>query len=264
MSNIIRVKKQNNYVVMNKTSLMDDRLSWKAKGLHAYMLSMPDDWTFYDTELQKHAKDGRDSLRSALKELRDLGYMKRVRHRNEEGKFDYETIVYEVPHTDSPLTGKPQTGKPSTDEPSTENPKLLNNNELSINELNNNELNNKAAAIDILLNRFVELRGGFNYSPKDYRAATEILNFGVDLNNAIKWMEEKFEMYQPKHPLDRIKSLEYCAGYILDQHTKNQEKKRGVNSGAKVFKYGRSNEKPTTKSESITGGRVGRIRRRSV
>ncbi|WLR44521.1 helix-turn-helix domain-containing protein (plasmid) [Bacillus carboniphilus] len=95
---IIRVVKNRDFVVMNKTSLDDPNLSWKAKGLHAYMLSKPDDWTFYNSELQKHAKDGRDSFKSALKELREAGYVVRKRAQNEEGKFDgWETIVYEFP-----------------------------------------------------------------------------------------------------------------------------------------------------------------------
>lgn len=259
MSNIIRVKKQSNYVVMNKTSLMDERLSWKAKGLHAYMLSMPDDWCFYDSELQKHAKDGRDSLKSALKELRELGYMKRVRHRNQDGTFDYETIVYEIPQTDDPLPGKPQTEKPSTDypltdEPLTENPQLLNNKELSINELNNKELNNKAAAsrdsnVQLLLNRFIELRAsGFNVTPKDIKAAEEIIDSGIEVKDAIKWLEEKFNSYIPKHPKDRINSLEYCTGYIFDQHFKQQELKRGVNNDQKIHQHSRSSSRSPGKS----------------
>ncbi|AJH78865.1 hypothetical protein [Heyndrickxia coagulans] len=254
MANIYRVQKNGNYVVMNKTSLMDERLSWKAKGLHAYMLSLPDDWRFYDTELQKHAKDGRDSLRTALKELRDLGYLKRVQHRNEDGTFNYETLVFEVPQMDQPLPGKPLTEnplteKPLTDYPSTENPKLLSNKELSIDELNNNGLNNEAAAVNKLLNRFIELRNhGFVATPKDKAAADEIIQYGVNVDDAIKWMEEKFASYQPKHPKDYIKTLDYCAGYIFDRFIEKQEAERGEDNGTKIPKYRRSYGRPAGKS----------------
>jgi DnaD/phage-associated family protein len=131
---VIRVQKNSNYVVMNKTALHDPRLSWKAKGLHAYMLSMPNDWKFYDDELVKHAKDGKDALKSAIKELKQYGYMRRVRRQNEQGKFEWETIVYEEPYTENPSMEKP-----SMENPSMENPQLLNNKELNNNSLNNEE-----------------------------------------------------------------------------------------------------------------------------
>lgn len=96
---VVRVRKEDNYVTVNRTSLRDERLSWKAKGLHVYMLSMPNDWVFYDTELAKHAKDGIDSLRSAMAELKKYGYTKKEAKRNDDGTIErWETIVYEVPH----------------------------------------------------------------------------------------------------------------------------------------------------------------------
>ena len=99
---VIRIQKNSNYVVMSKVGLHDDRLSWKAKGLLAYMLSMPNDWKFYDDELEKHAKDGKDALKSAIKELKQYGYMRRERRHNEQGKFEWETVVYEEPYTEKP------------------------------------------------------------------------------------------------------------------------------------------------------------------
>lgn len=63
---IIRVKKDSNYSVINNTGLKDERLSWKAKGILAYALTLPDDWTFHISELARHAKDGEDSLRTAF------------------------------------------------------------------------------------------------------------------------------------------------------------------------------------------------------
>jgi DnaD/phage-associated family protein len=132
---IIRVQKNSNYVVMSKVGLHDDRLSWKAKGLLAYMLSMPNDWKFYDDELVKHARDGKDALKSAIKELKQYGYMRRERRQNEQGKIEWETIVYEEPYTENPSMEKP-----CMENPSMENPQLLNNKELNNNLLNNKEL----------------------------------------------------------------------------------------------------------------------------
>lgn len=132
---------------MNKTALNDKRLSWKAKGLHSFMLSKPNNWKFYDSELVEHAKDGIDSLKSALKELKKYGYMKRIRHRDENGRFVWETVVYEVPYTENPsmekpLVENPSTEKPLMDSPLMENPQLLNNDLVSNDLLSNDQLNN--------------------------------------------------------------------------------------------------------------------------
>ena len=74
---IFRVKKDNNYSVINNTGLKDKRLSWKAKGILAYILTLPDDWVFYREELSQHAKDGINSLRAGMQELKEYGYIKR-------------------------------------------------------------------------------------------------------------------------------------------------------------------------------------------
>lgn len=97
MSNIVRVIKDKNFVVMDKTALQDISLSWKAKGIMAYMLSLPDDWTFYIEELVKHSTDGESSFRAGFKELRDRGYVKRIPIREGSRIVSWETKVYENP-----------------------------------------------------------------------------------------------------------------------------------------------------------------------
>lgn len=94
---IIRVAKDKNYVTMNRTALNDKRLSWKAKGIMAYMLSMPDDWVFYMEELQSHSTDGKASFQSGFKELKDCGYVERKPIREGRRIKEWETIVHEVP-----------------------------------------------------------------------------------------------------------------------------------------------------------------------
>lgn len=74
-----------------------------------------------------------------------------------------------------------------------------------------------------LLDKYVQLRGnGFFTSPKDDAAAEEILRT-VSLDKAMKWLEEVFKAYRPKHSRDRINSLDYCVGPILDRFTAEKE-----------------------------------------
>ncbi|MDO5375717.1 MAG: conserved phage C-terminal domain-containing protein [Staphylococcus rostri] len=91
-------KESGNFVTVHKEFITDDSLSWKAKGMLLYLLSRPDDWQVYEIELQKHASDGRDSVRSGMKELQDAGYIHRQRIRDKKGQYkEYEYQVYEQP-----------------------------------------------------------------------------------------------------------------------------------------------------------------------
>ncbi|MEK4002976.1 DnaD domain protein [Bacillus sp. FSL K6-2822] len=134
-----RVSKDKNYTTINNTGLKDERLTWKAKGILAYILSLPDDWVFYMEEVATHAKDKLDSLKSGMKELKEHGYVKRFPVKDEKGKIiRWETIIYEVPQGENPLVENPPVGKPLVDEPPVENPLLLNTKELSTNKQNTN------------------------------------------------------------------------------------------------------------------------------
>ncbi len=97
MSNVVRIKKNSNFVVMDKTFLNDKSLSWKAKGIMAFMLSKPDDWIFYLDELMTNSTDGERSFRSGFKELTHNGYVKREPIREGQRIVRWETIVYENP-----------------------------------------------------------------------------------------------------------------------------------------------------------------------
>lgn len=132
MTTIYRLqKKEHNYVVLDKRFLQNREISWQAKGLLSYMLSMPDDWQFNLRDLAKRSVNGRDSTQSIIKELIAAGYIRR-RQLKEKGKFaGNELLIFEVPDSDVPRTGKPDTESPEMDNPEPEKPSLLSNKELS-------------------------------------------------------------------------------------------------------------------------------------
>ena len=108
-----RVNKNVNYTVMSNHHLQDKRLSLKAKGLLSYMLSLPDDWDYSLKGLTVGCKDGLDSVRTAVLELEEHGYVRRQKVRNAKGQIiDYDYQVYESPVEDAPaVPGKE--GEPS-------------------------------------------------------------------------------------------------------------------------------------------------------
>lgn len=126
---IIRSKRDVNFTVLRNEGLRDVQLSFKARGLMAYMLSLPDNWKFYVKELVKHSEhDGRDSVQSGLKELEAHGYLQRVQKRASKGQFDsVDYLLVDVP-TFSPQPDNPLTGNPATGKPETANPQLINTN----------------------------------------------------------------------------------------------------------------------------------------
>lgn len=98
-----RVNKNVNYTVMSNHHLQDKRLSLKAKGLLSYMLSLPDDWDYSLKGLTVGCKDGLDSVRTAVLELEEHGYVRRQKVRNAKGQIiDYDYQVYESPVEDAP------------------------------------------------------------------------------------------------------------------------------------------------------------------
>ncbi|OWY63799.1 hypothetical protein B7486_50950 [cyanobacterium TDX16] len=98
MSIIRCQKKRHPYAQIDKTPLLDTRLSWKARGILAYLLTKPDDWEIIVANLINASEpDGRESLRSGLKELENLGYIIRARRQDERGRFaGWEILVFET------------------------------------------------------------------------------------------------------------------------------------------------------------------------
>lgn len=79
--------KEESYILMPINHLRDNDLSLKARGLLSIMLSMPDGWSFSVEGLSELTKDGYTSIKSAIYELEEAGYLKRFRLRDKTGKF---------------------------------------------------------------------------------------------------------------------------------------------------------------------------------
>lgn len=128
---VFRVEKNHGYTVMANHHLRDERLSLKSKGLLSLILSLPDDWRISIEGMTQFSSDGKDAIRSAIRELTDAGYITRAQTHSEAGTFSgYDYIVHETPAA-SPSSGFPTMEKPTTGNPTTENPTLRNTERLS-------------------------------------------------------------------------------------------------------------------------------------
>ena len=114
---IYRISKDpaNPYVMLDKRPLNDAALSWKAKGIWAYLMSKPDDWMVIIEDIIKHSTDGVRAVRSGIKELEDAGYIVSVQERDEDGRFDKKIWnVYEAPYMGVSASTKRTDGEQST------------------------------------------------------------------------------------------------------------------------------------------------------
>ena len=123
MSAKFKIVKNRNYTVISNYHFRDTNLSMKAKGLLGFMLSVPDDWDYSERGLAKCFSDGRDAVRSTLKELEEHGYLIRQKVRDEKGRLcgtDY--LIFESPEENQRYMEK--LGQPQSDLPWSENPTM--------------------------------------------------------------------------------------------------------------------------------------------
>lgn len=105
MADIFRTIKNRNYTVMSNHHLQNPRLSLKAMGLMSKVLSLPEDWNYSVKGLAAYCKDGYESIRTALCELEEEGYLIRRQLRDDKGRIaGTEYIFREIPEMEVPET----------------------------------------------------------------------------------------------------------------------------------------------------------------
>ena len=133
---VIRANRNENYTVMSNVHLKDKRMTLKAKGLLSVVLSLPPDWDYSFAGLVAICKESETAMKSAIKELKEFGYLTITKERDEKGHFDYVYVFNENPQTDLPVVENPVVENPPTDNPMVENVRQLNTKELNTKELN--------------------------------------------------------------------------------------------------------------------------------
>ena len=80
--------------------LQDKRLSYKARGVLQYLLSLPPDWKIKLSHLAENSPQGIKAVRSSFKELRQFGYAKLDWVKDEDNKIRSQYFVSELPIKD--------------------------------------------------------------------------------------------------------------------------------------------------------------------
>lgn len=149
MSETFRQDKLRDFTVIRNSIFKDYTLSAKAKGVACQLLSLPPTWDYSVKGLVTLFNDGEASIRSALTELEDAGYLHREQNRAG-GKFGKSVYVISD-------VLKPE--KPCVENPLAENPSAENHAQLNTKVSNTEELNTK----ELYLSEFEKL---WNIYPK--------------------------------------------------------------------------------------------------
>lgn len=107
---IIRGEHSSHFTIISNDSMRDERLSFRARGIHHYLLSFPTGWKIDSTSIARAGKEGRDAIRNGLRELEAFGYIHRSQEHDASGRWTTKTTVYEVPMPENPTSDNPVVG----------------------------------------------------------------------------------------------------------------------------------------------------------
>lgn len=104
-----RSGRRESFTVLYNSMITDKRLSLKAKGLFAVMMSRPEGWEFSVRGLAAFTGAGKDAIRNTLAELEAVGYLIREQGHQDNGTFGGN--IYILQDIAPPLSGKPDNGE---------------------------------------------------------------------------------------------------------------------------------------------------------
>jgi hypothetical protein len=127
ITHIFKVHRTENFKTICCDVFDDKRLSWKAKGLHTYLMSRPENWVLNRQHILSMSKDNKYSYDSGIQELKDLGYLRITKRgftwtwevfesldRNPTIEKEIVATTTQLPSTQFPSTRKPSIQKPGT------------------------------------------------------------------------------------------------------------------------------------------------------
>jgi hypothetical protein len=94
---LLRKQTRRGYTHVANDLIDTEGLSFRAKGIAVHLLSKPDDWEIKIEYLMKVGKEGREAIRTALKELAEYGFLMRSRVQDASGQMTTVTNVADYP-----------------------------------------------------------------------------------------------------------------------------------------------------------------------
>lgn len=119
-------KPERDFTIVSNALLRDESLSFRARGVLCCILSHAEGFRVSSDRLA--GKEGRDAIRSALKELEAAGYLLRTKSQDEKGHWISSAVVSDVPEflgQSAPKPESPATGSQASDNRASVSPALI-------------------------------------------------------------------------------------------------------------------------------------------
>lgn len=191
------------FTIVDNKLAKDPNLSWKAKGLYLYLVSNSKSFKIYKTEVVKHAKDGKESTRTAWKELEDAGWIVSTKIKGDDGRFAgwSHKVMTKGPikkesnrDTENPNVGNHDVRNHDVSEHDTNKQQYI------INNNSNKKQENTTLSLDQNLDSNIEPR-----KPERESLSVDTGSLSVDTNRALesKQAEVPLKPAQPPHNSDK-------------------------------------------------------------
>lgn len=225
MSIIRSPRLESNFSVMSNAVIRDSRLSYRARGVLLEILSRPDNWRVSGDSLARSGKEGRDAILTALKELRDCGYIRMVKIRKEDGTFETTNYVYDSPQDVAPSPENPTTDSvepPYPEKPPTGKPQLDNQGSLEVLSKKNLDTN---AEFDLFWNVYPR-KVAKKAAELAFAKAAKHTPVGMILSGAARYAKDpnRVEAYTA-HPATWLNGHRWLDGALPEREKTAEEKK---------------------------------------
>lgn len=135
---MINKKLQKNFTIADNRIMQCDKLSFEARGMYFYILSLPDDWDFSEERLAKNGNMSVCKCKRILKELFKIGLLRRDFTNNEKGYRKAIYTLFDFSMLENPMLENPML------ENRTNNKEINNNKELLFNKEKNKQKEHEA------------------------------------------------------------------------------------------------------------------------
>lgn len=152
---ILRSKKngKSRYTPISNEILQSKTLTSDQKSILVHLLSLPEDWVVYKTEIWRDMNIGRDRFNRSWDGLVELGYIISVRKIKPNGQLEgYNHIIYEEPatqFTNDQFTETQYTGSQSVNKVITKQSNKKQNNNIKSNNISSSTSSSEISALDL-------------------------------------------------------------------------------------------------------------------
>lgn len=92
------------FTIVSNAVLRDSRISFRARGILTYLLSHKDGWHVTSASIAEAGAEGREAVRSAMRELQSAGYLEIQKHQDDRGRWRTDLILHTAPITEGGIS----------------------------------------------------------------------------------------------------------------------------------------------------------------